>query len=383
MSRQNSKSSTPPVAAARVVAPSIFTPGVDFLLAGGLSLIVFVPLLVSGRADLLFVGAGAQALIATLINMPHFMASYRLVYSSRAMILRHKWASIYVPAILVAYITLALWDAQHSPALVIVLVAVASAYLAWHYTGQVWGMMASYAYLAGTRFERVERFLIRTSLRILLVWHVTWFLYTQLRNPELVRPLYTLISAGTLVAFVLGGAGILLARRRVGRFPPARALVAWIAIFVWYAAMARDPRALFWVQIAHALQYLAFPVRVEMNRSARTAGSSPKRVALHMAAYGGILLLVSFAVAQLVPLSAMGVLGNVFGEQPGRAAPILLLMFINIHHYFTDSVIWKISNPDVRRDLFAHIANDRSPVAASAAVLPHPARPRAAKGARP
>jgi hypothetical protein len=337
---------------------SIFNPVLDFFLVGGLSIIVFVPLLLSGRADLLFVGAGAQALIATAINMPHFMASYRLVYSSRDMILRHKWASIYVPAILIAYIALALWDAQHSPALVIVLVAVASGYLAWHYTGQVWGMMASFAYLGGTRFEAVERFLIRTSLRVLLAWQVTWFLYTQLRNAELVRPLYVLISAGTLVAFVLGGIGILLVRRRTGRLPPVRALVAWLAIFVWYAAMARDPRALFWVQIAHALQYLAFPVRVEMNRTARAA--SPRRLALHMVGYGAILLAVSVVVAQFVPMSAMSVIGNVFGEDPGRAAPILLLMFINIHHYFTDGVIWKISNPDVRRDLFAHVAAAKS-----------------------
>jgi hypothetical protein len=334
---------------------SIFNPVVDFLLVGGLSLIVLVPVLLSGRADLLFVGAGAQAFIATAINMPHFMASYRLVYGSREMILRHKWASIYVPAILVVYIAVALWDAQQSPALVIVLVAVASAYLAWHYTGQVWGMMASYSYLAGTRFERVERLLIRTGLRILLAWHVSWFLYTQLRNPELVRPLYALISAGTVIAFALGWVGIFLVWRRTGRLPPARALVAWLAIFVWYAAMARDPRALFWVQIAHALQYLAFPIRVEMNRTAKAPNASPRRVALHMAAYCGVLLAVSIAVAQLVPLSAMGVLGNVFGEEPGRAAPILLLMFINIHHYFTDGVIWKLSAPEVRRDLFAHI----------------------------
>jgi len=146
-----------------------------------------------------------------------------------------------------------------------------------------------------------------------------------------------------------------LMRRRTGRFPPARALVAWLAIFVWYAAMARDPRALFWVQIAHALQYLAFPVRVEMNRTTREASASPSRVALHMAGYGVILLAVSIAVAQLVPMSAMGVVGNMFGEEPGRAAPILLLMFINIHHYFTDGVIWKISNAEVRRDLFAHV----------------------------
>jgi len=339
---------------------SIFNPVIDFLLVGGLSLIVLVPLLLSGRTDLLFVSAGAQALIATAINMPHFMASYRLVYGSRDMILRHKWASIYVPAILVAYIALALWDAQHSdaqhpPALAIVLIAVASGYLAWHYTGQVWGMMASFAYLGGMRFERVERLLIRSGLRILLAWHVTWFLYTQLQNAELVRPLYVLISSATIAAFLLGVVGLLLMRRRVGRLPPARALVAWLAIFVWYAAMARDPRALFWVQIAHALQYLAFPVRVEMNRTSREASASPYRVALHMAGYGAILLAVSIGVAQLVPMSAMGVVGNMFGEQPGRAAPILLLMFINIHHYFTDGVIWKISNADVRRDLFAHV----------------------------
>jgi len=335
---------------------SIFNPVIDFLLVGGLSLIVLVPLLLTGSSDLLLLSAGAQALIATAINMPHFMASYRLVYSSREMILRHKWASIYVPAILVVYIGIALWDAQHSPALVIILIAVASGYLAWHYTGQVWGMMASFAYLGGMRFERIERLLIRSGLRILLAWHVTWFLYTQLRNAELVRPLYVLISGATIVALVLGVVGILLMRRRTGRFPPARALVAWLAIFVWYAAMARDPRALFWVQIAHALQYLAFPVRVEMNRTTREASASPSRVALHMAGYGVILLAVSIAVAQLVPMSAMGVVGNMFGEEPGRAAPILLLMFINIHHYFTDGVIWKISNAEVRRDLFAHVA---------------------------
>src|SRR4051812_13907930 len=96
---------------------SIINPVVDFLSTGGLSLIVFVPLLLSGRTDLVLVGAGAQAWLAALINMPHFMASYRLVYRSRETIMRHKWASIYVPLILVAYSAIALWDAQRSPAL--------------------------------------------------------------------------------------------------------------------------------------------------------------------------------------------------------------------------------------------------------------------------
>ena len=127
--------SSRPAHAVSAARPSIINPIIDFLCVGGLSLIVFVPLLLSGRSDLVVIGAGAQAWLAATINMPHFMASYRLIYRSRAMIVSHKWASIYVPAILVAYSALALWDAQRSPALAIVLVSVSSAYLAWHYTG--------------------------------------------------------------------------------------------------------------------------------------------------------------------------------------------------------------------------------------------------------
>jgi hypothetical protein len=314
--------------------------------------------------------------------MPHFMASYRLVYRDRATILKHKWASIYVPLILIAYIGLAVIEVQYflpqgcaealaahlagpecRSLLVTVLIAVASGYLAWHYTGQVWGMMASYAFLGGAKFEKSERFLIRTGLRILLVWHVCWFVYTQLAAPfrSAVRPVYLVVSAGIGVAFVLGAIGLIRMWRRAGMVPPSRTLVAWLALFVWYAMMARDPKAIFWIQIAHALQYLAFPVRVEINRTLADRARGATRLARHMVLYGVALLVVSVVVTQLVPGTAMSVIGNVFGEQPANAAPILLLMFINIHHYFTDGVIWKISNPEVRKELFAHVLPAEKP----------------------
>jgi hypothetical protein len=272
------------------------------------------------------------------------------VYGSRASILKYKWASIYVPAILFAYIVVALWEAQQStqPVLGTILVFVSSVYLAWHYTGQVWGMMASYTYLEGLSFDVTERRLIRTGLRILLAWHVSWALYTQVRDPSRLRPLYLLTSAATIIALVLGVTGLARLRRRTGRVPPVRALVPWVAIFIWYAVMARDPKAIFWIQIAHAVQYLAFPIRVEMNR---TRGD----VVRHMGIYAAVLLVVSFVVAQVVPAAAMTAIASMFGEDPARAAPILILMFINIHHYFTDGVIWHISNPDVRKELFAHV----------------------------
>src|ERR1043166_1492256 len=112
----------PPAESARSHPSSILSPAADLLLVGGLSLVVFIPLLLSGRSDLVLIGAGAQAWIATAINMPHFMASYRLVYRSRQSILRHKWASIYVPLILVVYIVFALFEAQTSNVLVVILI---------------------------------------------------------------------------------------------------------------------------------------------------------------------------------------------------------------------------------------------------------------------
>ena len=318
-------------------------------------MIVFVPMLLSGSTDLVFIGAGAQAWLATLIYMPHFLASYRIVYRSREMILKHKGASIYLPALLLAYSFAAVLEARYSQVLVIMFVTIASGYLAWHYTGQVWGMMASFAYLEGVRFEPSERLLVRTSLRILLAWHVSWFLYTQLKNPTTVRPLYMLMSAGTAVAFALGAIGLAKMRQRTGKLPPMRALVAWLAIFVWYAVMARDPKALFWIQIAHAVQYLSFPIRVELNRTEQSSAARGARVAGHMIIYGVSLLGLSYLAAQVLPAAVMSTVGNMFGEQPARVAPILILMFINIHHYFTDGVIWKIGNPEVRRELFAHV----------------------------
>ena len=63
----------------------------------------------------------------------------------------------------------------------------------------------------------------------------------------------------------------------------------------------------------------------------------------------------------------MSTVGEIFGEEPGRVAPVLILTFINIHHYFTDGVVWKISNPEVRRELFAHVRPPASPSAPAVA----------------
>jgi hypothetical protein len=371
---------TPAAAAPR---PAIISPLVDALCVGGLSLLLLLPLLLSGRADLVIVGVGMQAWIAALVNMPHFMASYRLVYRNRETIDAHRWAAIYVPLILIVYIAFAVWQSRETDLYVSILMTVQGAYLAWHYTGQAWGMMATYTYLDGRSFQQVERRLIRGGLYLLLAWHVAWFFrwgFGETRLGPLLESLYFILSVLSAVALVAGLVGLAMMKARTGRFPPARALIAWGAIFVWYAAMARDPRAIFWVQIAHALQYLMFPVRVEINRT-RRSGSGPGRLVTHMAAYLIVLLAVSVAMAVWIPARAMDVVADWLGRRPGEVTALSLLAFLNVHHYFTDGVMWKLRNPAVREDLFGHLpAPER--VAAAAPPSPPPKSRRARKERR-
>lgn len=350
--------SAPAASASRSAAatrpPSIIHPIVDLLCVGGLSLLVLVPLLASGMPELAFITVGLLFWPLTLLNYAHFMASYRIVYRSREMMLRHKWASLGIPLILIGFMALAVVEAQQGSTMVLIaMTAVGSGYLAWHYTGQVWGMMASHAHLAGASFTATERLLVRAGLRILLAWHVIWFLRVTLRDPEPILPLYLLLSWAGLLAFGLGAAGLGAQARRLGRLPPLRVVVPWLAIFAWYAAMGRwGIPALFLVQAFHALQYIEFPVRVELNRAA--AGSAG-RVAAHMFGYAAVLLLVSFGIVLWIPGPAMNVMADMFQVPPDAIVVLLLIQFINIHHYFTDGVIWKISNPEVRRELFAHL----------------------------
>ena len=223
-------------------------------------------------------------------------------------------------------------------------------------------MMATFSHLDGNPFNQVERRLIRGSLFILTAWHIVWFFYLGYAQYLDLTPLYIGLSALTAVALVMGLVGFWLHRRRTARVAPLRAWLPWIAIFVWYATMARvGLPALFIVQIAHAIQYLIFPFRVEMNRTTRSLSAAPRQlIALYLAGYVVALLAGSILAGIALPLGAMAVVTDWVGSRPGEAVVIAISAFFNIHHYFTDGVVWKLRDPAVRHDLFGHLEPARA-----------------------
>jgi hypothetical protein len=336
------------------VPASIISPFVDALCTGGLSLLVLVPLLIMGRTDVLLVSIGAQAWIGALVNMPHFLASYRMVYRTRASIRQHPWAAVYVPIVLLGACSGAVYASRSTSVPISILLTVSSTYLAWHYTAQAWGMMATFTHLDGHPFDQRERRLIRASLFILMAWHVVWFFYLGYSQYVNLTPLYIALSALTAVALVMGLVGFWLHKQRTGRIAPLRAWIPWIAIFVWYGTMARvGLPALFIVQIAHAIQYLIFPFRVEVNRTRRT--TLGPLVSMRLGVYLIALIAGSIVAGIALPLGAMAVVAGWLGSRPGEVVGFAISAFFNIHHYFTDGVVWKLRDPTVRADLFGHL----------------------------
>lgn len=340
----------------------LFNRAVDMLLVGGLSLLLLVPVLLAPPE----VGARWLAVDLTwgalLLNWPHFMASYWLVYSSRDMVRRHPWAAVRFPALLALYAVTAVALADVSTVPIKLMLVVANVYLAWHYTGQVWGMVASYGFLARRPTDDTERRLLRANLNLLLFFHVSLVLYRLPFEQTFSQDVLDALAALHRMAALLAGLSALLGvlawwhyQRRVGRLPTPEMALPWLAAHAWYALLIAYPGSLGVVQLAHALQYLAFPLRVGVNRRLQQPGASPQDGAL-AGIKVGVILVVSGALALwAIPVGITRLLLEAgFSTQAERVMAVCGA-FVNIHHYFTDGCTWKVGQPEVRRQLFWHV----------------------------
>jgi hypothetical protein len=349
---------------------AIVAPWLDASTTGGLALVGLALLLLLPGGPVAAQARPTLFVLGIALNWPHFIASYRVLYSSRESVRRYRAASIYFPAAVALYAIFATLTWSTSPIHYHVIIFVGSVYLARHYTGQAWGMVATSGYVTGVRIEPRERRLIHGSFDLLAVWHASWAAAQTIRlvAPSLVgaaEALYASMIWIALAALVAGAAGFALMSRRLGRLAPARLMLPWAAIVVWYALLAKDPTALLVVQIAHALQYMIFPLRLQINRAG--AAGTPRAWSIAAWALGAWVLIGAAVFEGTGPLFKMFFrLGGGDGDLPS-VVQTMAVSAIGIHHYFVDGALYKLRNPAVRRDLFAHLAADAAPAARKAA----------------
>jgi tetratricopeptide (TPR) repeat protein len=351
--------------------PAIISPGVDIICGGALSAVVIgVFLAYAGGQTAQWteqIDVGEIMLTNILINWPHFLASYRVLYRSRDNVKRHPWVAVVLPLLLLAVFVYGVCTAdQNSPELaglanqtmIDVLFPFAVIVLAWHYTGQSWGMTCSFAFLGGVRMDLTDRRLIRSGFRAMLVFHILWVL----QGPDLLFLLdfiYPGLAAITVAiyshwmyvfatTFLLGAMGFVRMACRSNALTAVKSAVPWMATYLWYLLIFYYPQMFFVLQIAHAFQYLIFPMRVEMNQYREKSKATGSSVLWHTFLYYGVLVFLGAIVFD-------GVMAISRPYDPHRQLSHLLGFAINVHHYFIDGVIWKIRNPDVRKDLFGHL----------------------------
>ena len=344
---------------------AVITPTIDAICSGGLSLavaalVIFYGWVTEAGMSQMLVAIELYLLSDLLINGPHFMASYRLLYSNPKNFRNHPLVTILAPILAVAFLGYVIYWCYQDPAstasrelgIVTLLNWVAPIFLGWHYMGQSWGMTACFAFLSDLRMTPVERRLIRSGFHALFIYHVAWaydsmgfvqgIFAEQEAGKYLMQSVMSVCRLGVFVAFVLGLWGYRQLSLREGKTIPIRVWLPWIATFSWYIMVDVHPASFFLLQIFHALQYLMFPFRVEINDY-----TNPRRKRRHLFFYYLALVICGFIAFNWSDLFAVS-----HARLPMATAT---MMVINLHHYFIDAVIWKIRDPAVRHSLFGHL----------------------------
>ena len=347
-----------------VKTKAIITPRIDAICGGGLSLLVALFVIGYGwfrSPDGMLIAIELYLLTDLLINSPHFMASYRLLYSNPKNFHQHPMVTVGFPILAFIFIGYVTYWCFKDPAstesqqlgIVILLNWIAPIFLGWHYMGQSWGMTACYSFLSGFRMTPTERRLIRSGFHALFLYHVVWaydsmgFVQGILAEEEagiyLMQSIMSLCRLSAFVGFAAGLWGFRQMSLREGAAIPLRVWLPWLATFSWYVMVDVHPASFFLLQVFHAIQYMSFPIRVEINEFTR-----PRHRVSHMIAYYTALVVLGYIAFEW---------STVFGgvENSRLQIATATMMAINIHHYFTDAVIWKIRDPEVRHALFGHL----------------------------
>lgn len=360
--------------------PALFHPVVDFLGLGGASLIILTGfvLFVPRPVDTVF-WLTISTFVAHIINNPHFAASYQIFYErfgeklgsrrlSSGLRARYAVAGIFVPVLLVGFFvySFAAQDARllgRGANIMYFLVG-------WHYVKQGYGclildsvMQRGFIGIVGKRIFLVNAYVcwlfawlrVNQAIRAEDFWGVEYMTFSLPASWVTIG----LSAAGiTTMLSVLVFGGLL---RKYGRNFPINGAVGYVAaIYPWTVLPYIHVGFLAFIPAFHSLQYLVMVGRYQLNRSKAeqtdSSGENNGPSAAYWRTFAGFALgsvLLGFLGFWGLPdtLSTFTGLDDFFMDG-SRAIFFCFWIFINVHHYFLDNVMWRRENPDVKAYLF-------------------------------
>ncbi len=366
---------------------------VDFLMLGGLSILVWIPVYFLqdtgslAKSFTLAIPAAALSL-AYWVNYPHFMASYKLAYMQGKNFIISNWFQlIFVPIalIFVVLISFNFWSSPISGSRLVfffnalfeffglktrlglypnlgsemlgALILLMYFTVGWHYSKQTFGCMMVYAKLDNYRLGNIERNILRYAL--LSTWWVTWlyvncsegtYPFYGLTVYRLNLPYVWFQASYVIVGLMFITVVIIFARIyvRENRLPSINFLIPLFALLLWHIPLLGDPQFFYLLGFFHSLQYFPFVAKVEKTRY-KVAGRS--KINIRLLVFFGIMMFVGFLAFDYIPKSFDGMKDSA-SVLNASFFMIAFMVFINVHHYFIDNVLWRFKNKQVRELLF-------------------------------
>lgn len=362
----------------------LFGPRLDFLGLGGLSLLVILffglvpePELIKPQVAMLF-------FIATqFINHPHFAHSYQIFYrdfgrkigeqTGPELRYRYWFAGIIAPLVIGLYYSFALWNGDTR--LIGYSINVMGFLVGWHYVKQGYGMLSVQSVLQRKFFTDGEKKLLLYNAYA--GWAYSWVFgnrlfaekdfwgvgYYTFGVPDSVHMLtlgiMVVMTTLTLIMFVRrmlpGGNGL-----------PLIGVMAYLtSIYIWRIVLEINPLYAFAIPAFHSLQYLVVVWRFQLNVETENVENGATTRLSYWIPQAAIARLVRFYVIGLL-LGALAFWGvpallTLTMDEASAASGFfwpfaVVWVFINVHHYLLDNVMWRKGNPDVSKHLFNHTA---------------------------
>lgn len=362
----------------------LFGPLVDFFCLGGGSLLALMALSFVVPTQELRVSFAVWAIaIAHLLNHPHFAHSYQIFYGGfrgkafgdtfpPGLRRRYLFAGLVVPLLLAAFLATAVLtgDARllgyAGNAMVF--------FVGWHYVKQGYGMAMLDAALKRRFFAGPEKRVLLCNAYV--TWLTSWLLANHLASVSSFWGLsyYSvpvpawLLTAAVALSAGSGAAALWMVLRKgaaSGWRLPWNGLLAYaVTLYAWLVFIRVNPLFLLLVPAFHSLQYLVVVWRYQLNRTRAqpNAGVRPgdSGLAGRLPTLGtlrfGLFLVVGVAAGWLAFWGLPEWLGSSVPYDRAVFGPTLFIfcgwIFINLHHYFLDSVMWRRENPETRQHLF-------------------------------
>lgn len=333
----------------------LISPKIDFFLIGGGALFAYLLTLlldIPATFDIVF----WMFVLAFFVNSPHFMISYELFYSSAEINIlkpdKFLFAGVVVPVFLFFIL---IYGFIFSSKLSFLFMLFTMFFLVgWHYIKQAYGCFIVYSAGNNLYYSTTEKNIIKYSLYPL--WFFSFLkLFTsgEFKNYwgleyhffPILLPFATLMKWLSLLGIMafLGLMGYRYFSKKA--LPNIIALTPIIVIFVWLSPVFWNEIYFYMIPFFHSLQYFLFSGAYTKNKIEKDQ-SGLKGWLLW---WGGAFILgalffefIPSALDKFLPL-ATNITPNLF--------LISFIFFINIHHYFIDSVMWRGDNPNVRKYL--------------------------------